>query len=126
VSTLCVLLQQACSAASKAELGTECVLTSSPTAGSCSVLQAKWYMEDAWDILIRHRVPQGVTREQVVRVWFDEISESRSSACHLPWRKLFTDLPPHMVTPLIRAKLNEHDAEVQAAKEIAEAAVTLH
>jgi hypothetical protein len=127
-----VLPQQACSAASKAYWEQA---DKEPNSWQLLILQAKWYMEDAWDILIRRRVPQGVTREQVVRVWFDKISESQIQ--QMPpalAAELFTDLPPHMVTPLIRAKLQEHDAAkesaiaatVHAAKESAIAAVTQH
>ncbi|WIA13276.1 hypothetical protein OEZ85_006862 [Tetradesmus obliquus] len=81
-------------------------LSSQPTGWRLAAKQAGWYLQDAADVLLRRRLPRGVTAEDFSRVWISSLSEEQWRS--VPVEKaaaLFAAVPQHLWPQAIVEKL---------------------
>uniref|UniRef100_A0A383V850 Uncharacterized protein n=1 Tax=Tetradesmus obliquus TaxID=3088 RepID=A0A383V850_TETOB len=93
-------------------------LSNQPTGWRLAAKQAGWYLQDAADVLLRRRLPRGVTAEDFSRVWISSLSEEQWRS--VPVEKaaaLFAAVPQHLWPQAIVDKLQSPEGAAALLKQ---------
>ncbi|WIA33416.1 hypothetical protein OEZ86_006550 [Tetradesmus obliquus] len=99
-------------------------LSNQPTGWRLAAKQAGWYLQDAADVLLRRRLPRGVTAEDFSRVWISSLSEEQWRS--VPVEKaaaLFAAVPQHLWPQAIVDKLQSPEVARATALQTATGAI---
>ncbi|KAF6257470.1 hypothetical protein COO60DRAFT_1229190 [Scenedesmus sp. NREL 46B-D3] len=99
------------------------VLSRQPSGWRLAVKQTAWYLQDAADVLLRRRLPQGVTADDFSRVWINSVSDEQ-------WRSvpieavaaLFAAVPQHLWPRAVMEKLQGSEGAAAQLKQQRQAA----
>lgn len=70
------------------------------------VKKVKWYMQDAWDSLVLHKLPAGVTEADLAYPLVARITEKQQQDMPIELaQQLFGDMSPAVIPPIIAARL---------------------